>query len=60
MTISTDVVIGLDIGTTSAKAVVRPTSRRDARYVTQPTRGIPATTAGPRSNRAASSTWPST
>jgi sugar (pentulose or hexulose) kinase len=37
MTISTDVVIGLDIGTTSAKAVVRPTSRRDARYVTQPT-----------------------
>ena len=37
MTLSTDVVIGIDVGTTSAKAVARPVSRRGARYVEQPT-----------------------
>jgi sugar (pentulose or hexulose) kinase len=38
MTLSTDVVIGMDIGTTSAKAVARSLSRRGAPYVEQPTR----------------------
>jgi sugar (pentulose or hexulose) kinase len=37
MTVSTDVVIGIDLGTTSAKAVVRSASRRGAPYVEQPT-----------------------
>lgn len=37
MTFSTDVVIGIDLGTTSAKAVVRSASRRGAPYVEQPT-----------------------
>ena len=37
MTFATDVVIGMDVGTTSAKAVVRSASRRGARYVEQPT-----------------------
>ena len=41
MTFTADVVIGMDIGTTSAKAVVRPVwqpvSRRGARYVEQST-----------------------
>jgi len=37
MTFSTDVVIGMDIGTTSAKAVARSMSQRGARYVEQPT-----------------------
>ena len=37
MTASTDVVIGIDIGTTSSKAVARSTSHRDAPCVEQPT-----------------------
>ena len=37
MTPRTDVVIGMDIGTTSAKAVARPLARRGARYVERPT-----------------------
>jgi sugar (pentulose or hexulose) kinase len=37
MTLRADVVIGMDIGTTSAKAVVRSMSHRGARYVEQPT-----------------------
>jgi sugar (pentulose or hexulose) kinase len=37
MTVGTDVVIGLDLGTTSAKAVVRSAARRGAPYVEQPT-----------------------
>jgi sugar (pentulose or hexulose) kinase len=37
VTLSTDVVIGIDIGTTSSKAVARSTSHRDAPYVEQPT-----------------------
>ncbi|MDQ2814110.1 MAG: FGGY family carbohydrate kinase, partial [Actinomycetota bacterium] len=37
MTVRADVVIGIDIGTTSAKAVVRSTARRGAPYVEQPT-----------------------
>jgi sugar (pentulose or hexulose) kinase len=37
MTISTDVVIGIDIGTTSSKAVARSASRRGTPYVEQPT-----------------------
>jgi sugar (pentulose or hexulose) kinase len=37
MTVSTDVVIGIDIGTTSSKAVVRSTSRSGTPYVEQPT-----------------------
>ena len=37
MTFSTDVVIGIDIGTTSSKAVVRSTSQRGTPYVEQPT-----------------------
>jgi sugar (pentulose or hexulose) kinase len=37
MTLRTDVVIGIDIGTTSAKAVARSVARRGARYVEQPT-----------------------
>ncbi len=37
MTFATDVVIGMDIGTTSAKAVVRSSSRRGAPYVDRPT-----------------------
>jgi sugar (pentulose or hexulose) kinase len=37
MTFSTDVVIGIDIGTTSSKAVARSTARGDAPYVEQPT-----------------------
>jgi sugar (pentulose or hexulose) kinase len=37
MTPPADVVIGLDIGTTSAKAVVRPVTQPGARYVEQPT-----------------------
>jgi sugar (pentulose or hexulose) kinase len=37
MTVSTDVVIGIDIGTTSSKAVARSTSRCGAPYVEQPT-----------------------
>jgi sugar (pentulose or hexulose) kinase len=36
MTVSTDVVIGIDIGTTSAKAVAR-SARRGTPYVAQPT-----------------------
>ena len=35
MTVSTDVVIGIDIGTTSSKAVARSTSHRDAPYAEQ-------------------------
>lgn len=35
MTVSTDVVIGIDIGTTSSKALA--TSRCGTRYVEQPT-----------------------
>jgi len=38
MTFSTDVVIGIDIGTTSSKAVAQSMSQPDARYVEQPTR----------------------
>ena len=34
---TSNVVIGIDIGTTSAKAVARSTSRRGAPYVEQPT-----------------------
>ena len=34
---TTDVVIGMDIGTTSAKAVARPAARCGAAYVEQPT-----------------------
>ncbi|MCW2896439.1 MAG: hypothetical protein JWO75_5928 [Actinomycetia bacterium] len=37
MTFAADVVIGIDIGTTSAKAVARSVSRRGAPYVEQPT-----------------------
>jgi sugar (pentulose or hexulose) kinase len=37
MTISTDVVIGIDIGTTSSKAVARSASRHGTPYVEQPT-----------------------
>jgi sugar (pentulose or hexulose) kinase len=37
MTFSTDVVIGIDIGTTSSKAVAQSMSQRGARYVEQPT-----------------------
>jgi sugar (pentulose or hexulose) kinase len=37
MTPRADVVIGMDIGTTSAKAVVRSSSHRSAPYVEQPT-----------------------
>jgi sugar (pentulose or hexulose) kinase len=37
MTVSTDVVIGIDIGTTAAKAVARSTSHLDAPHVEQPT-----------------------
>jgi sugar (pentulose or hexulose) kinase len=37
MTLRADVVIGIDIGTTSAKAVVRSMSHRSAPYVEQPT-----------------------
>jgi sugar (pentulose or hexulose) kinase len=37
MTLGADVVIGMDIGTTSAKAVVRSASHRGAPYVEQPT-----------------------
>ena len=37
MTISTDVVLGVDIGTTSSKAVARLSSRDGAPYVEQPT-----------------------
>jgi sugar (pentulose or hexulose) kinase len=37
MTSSTDVVIGIDIGTTSSKAVARTTSQRGTPYVEQPT-----------------------
>ena len=37
MTISTDVVIGIDIGTTASKAVARSASRRGTPYVEQPT-----------------------
>jgi len=37
MTASTDVVVGLDIGTTCSKAVARSTSHRGAPYVEQPT-----------------------
>ena len=37
MTLRADVVIGMDIGTTSAKAVVRSVSHRGAPYVEQPT-----------------------
>jgi sugar (pentulose or hexulose) kinase len=37
MTFSTDVVIGIDIGTTSSKAVARPASQRGTPYVEQPT-----------------------
>ncbi len=36
MTLSTDVVIGIDIGTTSAKAVVRPASRCGPGYLEHP------------------------
>jgi sugar (pentulose or hexulose) kinase len=38
MTPTAEVVIGLDIGTTSAKAVVRPVGQPGAHYVEQPTR----------------------
>jgi len=37
VTFAADVVIGMDIGTTAAKAVVRSGSRHGARYVEQPT-----------------------
>ena len=37
MTSRAEVVIGMDIGTTSAKAVVRSMSHRGAPYVEQPT-----------------------
>jgi len=37
MTFSTGVVIGIDLGTTSSKAVARSTSQRSARYVERPT-----------------------
>lgn len=37
MTVAADVVIGIDIGTTSAKAVARSVSRRGAAYVELPT-----------------------
>ena len=37
MTVSTDVVLGIDIGTTSSKAVARSASRGGTRYVEQPT-----------------------
>jgi sugar (pentulose or hexulose) kinase len=37
VTFGTDVVIGVDIGTTSSKAVVRSASRRGTPYVEQPT-----------------------
>jgi len=37
MTLAADVVIGIDIGTTSAKAVARSVSKRGAPYVEQPT-----------------------
>ena len=37
MTHETDVVIGLDIGTTSAKAVIQHGPGRDAYYTEQPT-----------------------
>jgi sugar (pentulose or hexulose) kinase len=37
MTFSTDVVIGIDIGTTSAKAVARSASQRGTPYAEQPT-----------------------
>ena len=37
MTFAADVVIGMDIGTTSAKAVAQPVSRRGTCYVEQPT-----------------------
>ena len=37
MTISTDVVLGLDIGTTSSKAVARSASRGGTPYTEQPT-----------------------
>ena len=37
MTLRTDVVIGIDIGTTSAKAVAWPVSRRGTPHVEQPT-----------------------
>jgi sugar (pentulose or hexulose) kinase len=37
MTLRTDVVIGMDIGTTSAKVVARSVSQRGAPYVEQPT-----------------------
>jgi sugar (pentulose or hexulose) kinase len=39
MTVSTDIVLGLDIGTTSSKAVARPASQRGTPGVPQP--GIP-------------------
>ena len=37
MTVSTDVVLGIDIGTTSSKAVARSASRDGTPYVEQPT-----------------------
>jgi len=37
MTLAADVVIGIDIGTTSSKAVARSASRRGAPYAEQPT-----------------------
>jgi sugar (pentulose or hexulose) kinase len=37
MTFSTDVVVGIDIGTTSSKAMARSTSQRGTPYVEQPT-----------------------
>jgi sugar (pentulose or hexulose) kinase len=37
MTFSTDVVVGIDIGTTSSKAVARSTARYGTHYVEQPT-----------------------
>jgi sugar (pentulose or hexulose) kinase len=37
MKVSTDVVLGIDIGTTSSKAVARSTSRDSTHYVEQPT-----------------------
>lgn len=37
MTLSTDVVIGIDIGTTSAKAVARSTAQHSTAYLEQPT-----------------------
>ena len=37
MTVSTDIVLGIDIGTTSSKAVARSASRRGTPYVEQRT-----------------------